>query len=595
MATPASWRLVGRKAELERIAQARSEGRAGIVIYGPPGLGKSRLAREALAHAQDEGARIGWVQATRSAASVPLGAFASLIPPEVRSDDPFELMQRSVEALRGGSRGSLLIALDDAQWLDPTSAALALHLASSATAFVVATVRSGETFPDAIVSLWKDAGAPRFELGLLSARETGDLVAEIVGGPLERSARRWAYETSGGNALYVRELVAGALDSDALKLVGGLWRLVGRPPVSASLTDLVASRMQDLGEDEQRAVELLALGEPLRLAELESLTSSRSLASLQEHGLVTVAGVTADAEVRLAHPLYGETLRSRMVSLRVRDLLLALVQTVQGRAELEPEDTVRLARWLSDAGEPIATGLLIRAARAANHAGDPGFGASFAQRALDAGAGVEASLLLARALTVQSQFEQAEAVLVAAEGTVQSQTDAFEYLQQQSEVLHWGLGRPAELRELLDRAAGWWPDPTWHERLEPLRLLLSQFEEFRGGLSRPAQILTDADLDPELRNRLEPIQVANLFYSGQARAAHELAERIRPALPVRTVTDAIALSLWCRIALEDGEHGPNSMNGRARRSMRPSVSPTTRPRVRLPIRWRAFARWPAAT
>ena len=170
-----------------------------------------------------------------------------------------------------------------------------------------------------------------------------------------------AYETSGGNALYVRELVAGALDSDALKLVGGLWRLVGRPPVSASLTDLVASRMQDLGEDERRAVELLALGEPLRLAELESLTSSRSLASLQEHGLVTVAGVTADAEVRLAHPLYGETLRSRMVSLRVRDLLLALVQTVQGRAELEPEDTVRLARWLSDAGEPIATGLLIRA------------------------------------------------------------------------------------------------------------------------------------------------------------------------------------------------------------------------------------------
>ena len=178
---------------------------------------------------------------------------------------------------------------------------------------------------------------------------------------------------------------------------------------------------------------------------------------------------------------------------------------------------------------------------AADHAGDPGFGASFAQRALDAGAGVEASLLLARALTVQSQFEQAEAVLVAAEGTVQTQTDAFEYLQQQSEVLHRGLGRPAELRELLDRAAGWWPDPTWHERLEPLRLLLSQFEEFRGGLSRPAQVLTDADLDPELRSRLEPIQVANLFYSG-----------------------------------------PSSMNGRARRSMRPSVSPTTRPRVRLP-------------
>ena len=142
-------------------------------MYGPPGLGKSRLAREALARAQDEGARIGWVQATRSAASVPLGAFAPLIPPDVRFDDPFELMQRSVEALRDSGAASLLIALDDAQWLDPTPAALALHLASSATAFVVATVRSGETCPDAIVSLWKDAGAPRFELGVLNAQGSG--------------------------------------------------------------------------------------------------------------------------------------------------------------------------------------------------------------------------------------------------------------------------------------------------------------------------------------------------------------------------------------------------------------------------------------
>ena len=174
------------------------------------------------------------MQATRSAASVPLGAFAGVIPEEVGSDDLFELLRRSAAAISGlaGTR-PLVIGVDDAQLLDPTSAALVLHLANGGGCFMLATVRTGEPCPDAIVSLWKDGGAERLELAQLGERETAQLVESIVGGPVEEGVRRWVWETSQGNPLYVRELMLGALAGGALEEVSGLWRMPRRPPLSA--------------------------------------------------------------------------------------------------------------------------------------------------------------------------------------------------------------------------------------------------------------------------------------------------------------------------------------------------------------------------
>ena len=248
------WPLIGRLPEVERIARARASGQPGVVLSGPAGVGKSRVARAAVEAAERDGARPAWAQATRSAATVPLGAFADLIPDDVRSDEPLELLRRSAEALQehGGGR-PVVLGVDDAQLLDPMSAALVLQIAMTATVFIVATVRAGEPCPDAIVSLWKDAGAVRLELGLLAEDETADLAEAIVGGPLEQAARRWAWSSSRGNALYVRELVGGAIEGGALEQVGELWRLPRRPSVSASLAELVTARMVGLGDGRARA------------------------------------------------------------------------------------------------------------------------------------------------------------------------------------------------------------------------------------------------------------------------------------------------------------------------------------------------------
>ena len=76
-----AWPLVGREAELRFVAEALADdGAGGVVLVGPPGVGKTRLAHEAAAHADASGCTVEWVRATRSAASIPLGAFAPLLP-----------------------------------------------------------------------------------------------------------------------------------------------------------------------------------------------------------------------------------------------------------------------------------------------------------------------------------------------------------------------------------------------------------------------------------------------------------------------------------------------------------------------------------
>jgi hypothetical protein len=240
-----AWPLVGRDRELEVIASARANPDCpGVVVFADAGVGKSRLALEARAAAERDGAHTGWVQATRSAASVPLAAVADLVPDQVRSDDIVAVMRRCGDELRAQAGGRpIVLGVDDAQLLDPVSAALILNLASASSAFIIATVRAGESCPDAIVSLWKDNAARRLELGELSDENVRRLVEAALGDPVQEAALDWVTHVSRGNALYVRELVRGAVEAGALVRASGFWRLVGRPTASASLIDLVAQRV----------------------------------------------------------------------------------------------------------------------------------------------------------------------------------------------------------------------------------------------------------------------------------------------------------------------------------------------------------------
>jgi DNA-binding CsgD family transcriptional regulator len=554
------WPLVGRELELQQMARALADPAChGAVISAGPGVGKSRLVREACVAAEADGALTILARATASSASIPLGALAGVLPEEARSDDPLQLVRRTIDALRGraGER-AVVLAVDDAQLLDVASAGLLLHLATAANVFVLATLRAGELPPDAIDALWKDAGARLMQLERLSDDAIAEMVESGLGGPAEQETLRWVIDTSAGNPMFARELVLGALDAGVLTARRGLWRLRVQPPVPASLTALITRRMQSLTPEEREPLELLALGEPLGIDEMVELTSYEAVVAAEERGNIVVTGPAVDGEVHLAQPIYGEVLRAQLPTLRVRSLLLRLAETIQRRRPLTPDDALRAVRWLRKTGAVIPPELLLDAAAAANLSGDPELGAELAGLAVDRGAGLRAKLLLARAHTTGNRFREAEAVLAAAEPDATGDELALEYVSQRLHVLLWGLRQSEDAGALLDRAEGWSSDPTWAGQFASWRLTLSGFTDgFASRLDSIVGMLAEPDIDPERLRQLKLAQLLALMGSGRTAEAYALIRGMRPRVPLRDKRDTYALSSMCTVGLESGEDWPD--------------------------------------
>src|SRR2546423_8785313 len=99
------WPLAGRDAELRRLYDLVTDGRRrGVVLAGAAGVGKTRLANECLALAQQAGMATVAVRATRAGASVPFGALATVLPAISHAeagavDDRADLIRRAAAAV----------------------------------------------------------------------------------------------------------------------------------------------------------------------------------------------------------------------------------------------------------------------------------------------------------------------------------------------------------------------------------------------------------------------------------------------------------------------------------------------------------------
>src|SRR5688500_5974202 len=163
------WPLVGRDRARAAVAEAldRNAGHS-IVVAGPAGVGRTRLAREALRRAQDLQRPTRWAVGTAAAAEVPLGALAHLFPAVDAASDPLARLQGAARAVAGGGLESVpVLVVDDVHLVDGLSLSLLHHLAVGGAVSLILTVRTDPIATDATTPLWKDGLATRLDLGPL--------------------------------------------------------------------------------------------------------------------------------------------------------------------------------------------------------------------------------------------------------------------------------------------------------------------------------------------------------------------------------------------------------------------------------------------
>ncbi|HET6213627.1 MAG TPA: AAA family ATPase [Micromonosporaceae bacterium] len=459
MATDDAWPFVGREPEQGAILTAAGGlRRGGVVLIGADGVGKTSLARQAQAGLAGTGWRTYWVAATRTGATIPLGALSHLVPAGDRAeDDQLTVMRRVVDLFGAGSRGAAVV-VDDAHALDAASAALVYHLAARSPAFVIVTVRAGMPAPDAVTALWKDDVAARIEVPPLPSTAVADLIDRVLPGGVDGVSRAELARLAAGNPLLLRELVRAGRETGSLALRAGIWRWTGVRRVTSRLADVIAGRQADLDGSVTAALELVACGEPLPAAMLEQLVGPDVVAAAERTGLIVAEREGARTVIRFAHPGYGEVLRAGPPAFGRQPgygrqavygrLATAMLSSPMRRAG----DDLRAAHWAMLARMAVPPNVLLAGAGRALDRCEIGLAERLARAAHKAGGGWAASLLLAEALDRRGRYEEAAAVLPAPPGAYPD--ELTRWVRTRSSILYWGAGRPDAADRLLRTTPG---------------------------------------------------------------------------------------------------------------------------------------------
>lgn len=357
-------RFVGRApalATLRRALAAAAAGRMRVVLLaGEPGIGKTRtlaeLGREVAARGirwlegrcyEGEGAPAfwPWVQVLRAlVADAPAAAWqadlgpgapdvAELLPelrqklPRIgRPDDPgsdqarFRLFESVAAFLaRAAARRPLVVAIDDLHWGDADSLRLFDFLVqahASVPILLVGSYRDVEVRRDRPLAhlLGRFAGrdhVQRLELRGLDPEAVAALVAAVAGRPLRSDASAALAERTGGNPLFVCEMVRlladeGRLDAD----VDALSALA----LPEGIRDAIGRRLDRLAPECDALLRTAAVaGRTFDVRVLEQLSGASREALLEHLGEAVAAGIigrSADGVGRFsfAHALMHQVL-----------------------------------------------------------------------------------------------------------------------------------------------------------------------------------------------------------------------------------------------------------------------------------------------
>ena len=443
--------LTGRDSELGIIRRALSgTGKhSGVVIAGAAGVGKTRLAREVLRRAEASGERTKWIVGTESACALPLGAFIGSLGEAM--SDPLANVRRVIDSFVAQQRQArVVLGVDDAHLLDALSALVVHQLAQSGGTRLVVTIRTGGEEPDAVTALWKDGLLARLDLEPLSAAATRELIESTLGGPVDaRSAARFR-KLTGGNTLFLRQLLSDQIAAGRMRKLAGVWMWDGDVAVSASLSDTVARQMGRLSPGVALVVDTLSQCEPLAVDVLCDLVRRSDLAAAERMGLVSVERAGAGLMARLAHPLFGELRRAGAGEMYLSGIRGRLAMRLAEDGDADMQATVRRALLRLESDLDPEPELYLESARHAMTLLDLDLADRFATAATQAGAPGAAGVR-AMNLVLLGRGEEAETAL---RGMADAALpDGHHWATVRAANLTWMLGKPQAAAAILEGLA----------------------------------------------------------------------------------------------------------------------------------------------
>ncbi|MFG3206721.1 AAA family ATPase [Streptomyces sp. NPDC048192] len=426
--------LVGRDSQLALLDRALAEarqGRGGVVfLVGEAGVGKSRVAAEAVAGALDAGMRVLRGRSSTTGPAVPFRPLTEALMALFRSGAPLDdlalgpyrpVLGRLIPEWDTGERDStsmvilgeavlrLLIAagrgqgqlllLEDLHDADPETLGVLEYMIDnleSTPVLLLATVRTD--FSDALdlaQSARRRGAATLVELPPLTRHQAQEMIAAQLGadspGEVPAAVLERLWEDSSGSPYLIEELLQSMIGVGTLVQGPEGWRAVGdlRSDVSSTLARGILRRIDRLGAQGLTLLSAAAvLGRRFPLTVLQRMTGVDDRALLSHlHAGVAARLVLPDEPApdwyAFRHSLTVEALFTQMTPGQRADLARRGAEAVEELHPDLPGDWCALAAGLrSAAGDTVRAGLLF---------------ADAGERALSAGALSSAVTLLGRA------------------------------------------------------------------------------------------------------------------------------------------------------------------------------------------------------
>src|SRR5262245_8479934 len=369
-----------------------------LVVEGEPGIGKTELWNAGVAQARARGLRV--LESRPAGAETQLSfavlrdllgaafeeAASSLPDPQRRALEVALLFEAAGEAgqdahtIAAATLGALralaevepvLVAIDDAQWIDGASAAAlgfaVRRLDESRVSFLVGR-RSGEArsetrpFDDAVVG----RAAP-LRLGPLGATSIRRLIRDRLGASFTQNVFERLNATSGGNPFYALELGrALGRRAEALDPYGAL-------PVPDTLQGLVQERLDAQPAEVQDVLAVVAALADPTLSLVEATAQPSAIDDAAHAGLLIAEG----DHLRFAHPLLASAAYGLLGPSARRDLHRRLASVVT-----DCEERARHLSLAADGPSADVASALHEAARGAAARGAIGTAAELADRAV---------------------------------------------------------------------------------------------------------------------------------------------------------------------------------------------------------------------